>query len=316
MNVITAPELNTYGPYARASLLADYVELLALKGQSVKRATLADFLADNGWNLELIQSPESDHPDGELRDLSERLDQAYEVSSVVFRQMYERRDVLAERYPFEITDDAIALDRGVDLETSAYTAVLALTIAHAFSVNSMHRPHEMFEQIVLAVLQARGLASAGVAVHRRAGNNFDAALRIACDEVGLRASPDAAPRRVWAHDEGVDILCHFGWEEDLRPGTWGYIGQVTVGRSDSWEQKINEPRPEQWRLFTGTGVPPSRFLAVPHHVERRTMELLTWNSGAIVLDRLRLVGFKDEIEAGERELIRAVLGEDVEPLAG
>ena len=52
MNVITAPELNTYGPYARASLLADYVELLALKGLSVRLATLADFLADNGWNLE------------------------------------------------------------------------------------------------------------------------------------------------------------------------------------------------------------------------------------------------------------------------
>ena len=161
MNVITAPELNTYGPYARASLLADYVELLALKGLSVKRATLADFLADNSWNLELIQSPESDHPEGELRDLSERQDQAYEVASVVFRQMFERRDVLAERYPFEITGDAIALGRSVDLETSSYTAVLALTIAHAFSVNSMHRPHKMFEQIVLAVLRARGLASAG-----------------------------------------------------------------------------------------------------------------------------------------------------------
>ena len=314
--MIRAPEPDTYGPYARASLLADYLELLALDGHPVRRTTLADFLADNGWNLELIQSPESDQPDGELRDLSERLDQAHDVASVVFRQMYERRDVLAERYPFSITDDAIVLDRGVDLEASPYAAMLTLTIAHAFSVNTIHRLHEMFEHIVLAVLHARGLASAGVAVHRRAGNDFAAALRIACDEVGLRAAPDAAPRRVWAHDEGVDILCHFAWEEDLRPGSWGFIGQVTVARSDDWAAKISEPGPDRWRLFTGTRVRPLPFLAVPHHVERQTMEFLTSDSGAIVLDRLRLVGFKDGIEASEREVIQAVIGEDVEPLAG
>ncbi len=314
--MIRAPEPDTYGPYARASLLADYVELLALKGQPVKRATLADFLADNGWNLELIQSSDSERVDGESSVLSERLDEAHEVASVVFRQMDERRDVLAARYPFEITDDEIVLDRGVDLETSAYTAVLALTIAHAFSVNSMHRPHEMFEQIVLAVLQARGLASAGVAVRRREGGSFEEALRIACGEVGLKANPDAAPRRVRAHDEGVDVLCHLGWEDDLRPGAWGFIGQVTVGRSDSWATKINEPSPDQWKLFTGTWVPPASFLAVPHHVERPTMEFLTLKGRAVVLDRLRLVGFKDGIEAGEQELIRTVIEEEVEPLAG
>lgn len=314
--MIRTPELDTYGPYARASLLADYVELLALKGHPVRRATLADFLADNGWNLELIRLPQSDHRDGEFRDLSEQLDEAHDVASVVFRQMDERRDVLAERYPFEITDDAIALDCRVDLETSPYAAVLALTIAHAFSVNSIDRPHETFERIVLAVLQARGLAAAGVAVRRREGGTFEEALRIACNEVGLKADPDAAPRRVRAHDEGVDILCHFGWEEDLRPGTWGFIGQVTVARSDSWAAKINEPSPEQWKLFTGTLVPPSPFLAVPHHVERPTMEFLTLKGRAVVLDRLRLVGFKEGVDAGEQNLIRAVIGEDVEPLAG
>ena len=102
-----------------------------------------------------------------------------------------------------------------------------------------------------------------------------AALRIACQQVGLKAAPDAAPRRVWAHDEGVDVLCHLGWEEDLRPGTWGFIGQGTVGRSDSWSTKIKEPSPREWKIFIGTRVPPSAFLAVPHHVERPTMAWLT-----------------------------------------
>ncbi len=316
MSVIGTPEPNAYGPYARASLLADYVELLALKGKPVKRATLADFLADADWDLELIQLPEGDYLDGDSRHLSEHQDKAHEAASVVFRQIGERRAVLAERYPFEITNDAITLECGVDLEASAYAAVLALTITHAFGLNSIHRPVEMFEQIVLKVLQGRGLLSAGIAMHRRKGSSFEDALRIACEKVGLKAAPNAAARRVNAHDEGVDILCHIGWEEELRPGTWGFIGQVTVGRSDSWMDKINEPSQDQWRLFTGTRVPPSPFLAVPHHVERPTTEFLTTKSGAIVLDRLRLVGFKYEIGANERDLIQAMIGADVEPLAG
>lgn len=317
--VIRTPELDTYGPYARASLLADYVELLALKGQPVKRATLADFLADNHWRLEhfkLLQSREGDHIDGESGVLSEQLDEADEMASIVFRQMDERCDVLADLYPFEVTDEAVALGSRVDPGASVYAVVLALTIAHAFQVSSMHRPAELFERTVVKVLQARGMLSAGLAAHRRKGHSFAAALRIACQQVGLKAAPDEAPRRVWAHDEGVDVLCHLGWEEDLRPGTWGFIGQVTVGRSDSWSTKIKEPSPSEWKIFIGTRVPPAPFLAVPHHVERRTMDWLTSKGDAVVLDRLRLVRFKEEIEADEREIIRVVQEEDVEPIAG
>ena len=46
------------------------------------------------------------------------------------------------------------------------------------------------------------------------------------------------------------------------------------------------------------------------------MAWLTSKCDAVVLDRLRLVRFKDEIEADEREIIRTVIGEDVEPIAG
>ena len=314
--MITAPELNTYGPYARASLLADYVELLALKGQPVQRAMLADFLADAGWNFDLIQTLESNGGDAESNALSDRLDEADEVASVVFRQLDERRSVLAQRYPFEISDYEVVLDSRVDLEASEYAVVLALTIAHAFDVSSVHQLDKMFERIVLKVLRARGLSSSGVAAYRRDGRSFENALRAACDEVGLKADPSAAVRHKYAHDEGVDILCHLGWEADLRPGTWGFIGQVTVGRSDSWERKAKDPDPDQWKLFAGTWVRPAPFLAVPHHVERPMMQLLAQNAGAVVLDRLRLVQIKDEIESDEREILRAVIQEDVEPLTG
>ena len=322
MIVITAPEPDTYGRYARASLLADYVELLALKGQRVRRTTVADFLADSHWNLDLIRLPETggldggDRFDGESMDLSAQHDEAADVASSVFLQMAERREMLAERYPFEISDDVASLDAAVQHEASAYVAVLALTIAHAFGVESMHRPEEMFERIVTRALRARGLAATSLAVHRRQVGAFEVALRSACKEVRLKAAPDAAPGLVHAHDEGVDVLCHIGWEETLRPGTWAFIGQVTVGRSDGWVRKIKEPSPEPWKRFIGSGIRPSAFLAVPHHVERRMMELLTTKGDAIVLDRLRLVRFKNEIEADEREIIRAVVAAEVEPFAG
>lgn len=322
MIVITAPKADTYGQYARASLLADYIELLALKGQRVRRTTVAAFLTHNDWDLDLIRLPETggldggDRFDGESMNLSAQQDEAADVASSVFWQMAERREMLAERYPFEISDDAVSLSAGVESEASAYVAVLALTIAHAFGVDLMHRPEEMFERIVTRALRARGLSSTCLAAHRRRVGNFEAALRSACEEVGLKAAPDAAPGLVNAHDEGVDVLCHIGWEESLRPGTWAFIGQVTVGRSDSWIRKIREPSPNQWKRLAGTGVRPSPFLAVPHHVERPTMEWLTTRGDAIVLDRLRLVRFKDEIEADEREIIRAVVEAEVEPLAG
>ena len=46
------------------------------------------------------------------------------------------------------------------------------------------------------------------------------------------------------------------------------------------------------------------------------MEMLTVDGRGVVLDRLRLVRFKRENDDEEREIIQAVLGEDVEPLAG
>ena len=110
--MISSPEPDTYGQYARASLLADYVELLALNDQPVRRATVADFLADNAWNLELILPIEGDPPLPEQHDgLAERLDDADEAASIVFRQLDERRHILAERYPFEIEGDRLVVHK-------------------------------------------------------------------------------------------------------------------------------------------------------------------------------------------------------------
>ena len=311
-----------YGQYARASLLADYIELIALQGQPVRRSTVADYLSktDDIWDLGLIRSNESGPLDEESRELSKQ-DKARANARTVFRQMDERHYILADRYPFEISGDIVSLGSSVDRESHPYVAVLALTVAHAFKVCSAGRSRalfDLFERTVASVLHARGLPTVGLAAVRRGGgvSSFEDALRAACERIGLKAAPDAAPTLAKAHDEGVDVLCHLGWEEDIRPGTWGFIGQVTVGRSDSWRTKIKDPSPATWALLTGTWVPPMPFLAVPHHVERPMMEKLTVDGQAIVLDRLRLVRFKNRTSAEEQKVIQAVLQEDIEPLAG
>ena len=313
--MISSPEPDTYGRYARASLLADYMELLALKGRTTRRAAVADFLADAGWDLELIQSAEDSHTiDERLPGLAEQLDEAREEADIVFQQMGERRDMLTDRYPFMVTEDEVSCVPSLDPESSAYVAMLALTVAHAFGVTSPHPPEELFEEIVAEILRSRGLASTGLATHRRKHVSFETALQAACDEIGFKAAPNAAPRHRQAHDAGVDVLAHLAWDEDLRPGSWGFIGQVTVGRSDSWERKIKEPSPRPWALRLGTVIPPQPFLAVPHHVERPMMEHLTCDGQALVLDRLRLARFKNATDVGEREIIRAVVQEEIDPL--
>ena len=313
--MISSPEPNTYGQYARTSLIADYVELTALK-QPVKRGIVAEFFADTGWDLGLIVPSENGSADQSTTALNEQIDNAQYMASVVFEHMDERSRILGNRYPYALADDIVTLKDGTDLESSPYLAMLSLTIAHAFNVTVAQRPVELFEQVVTRVLADRGLLSAGVAAARRDSGCFETALCMVCEGVGLKAEPNAVARLARAHDEGVDVLCHFNWEDDIRNNAWVFIGQVTVGRSDSWLRKIREPSPAEWAQLVGINNRPVPFLAVPHHVEQRMMDRLSTNGEGVVLDRLRLVRFKEENDCAEREIVRAVTQECVESLMG
>ena len=46
-------------------------------------------------------------------------------------------------------------------------------------------------------------------------------------------------------DGGGDAMAHLDWN-DSRPGRWTFIGQVTCGRSDSWEGKAHEAARGFW----------------------------------------------------------------------
>jgi len=316
------PEPDTYGQYARASLLADYAELLALRGERVRRSLIADFLADAGWRLELIIGSEGpgasrahELEDDEEGSLSERRDAADEQAEIVFAQLAERLEILGERYPFSATAETLDLRAGKDPCEEPYVALLALTVAHAFRLEVGEQPAQLFEEVVTQTLAERGLQAMGLASLRRDGLKFLDAVATACTQLGLRAVPGSTPLLRHAHDEGVDTICHLSWGDE-RPGAWAFIGQVTVGRSDTWERKLKEPSPDRWGKLLGTGLPPLPFLAVPHHVERFLLARLVDGGRGLVLDRLRLARFRSAVTAGERSVVQAVLDEEPEPLSG
>src|SRR5688500_9085277 len=67
------PSIDAYGRYARASSLADHLELLALLGQSLNRKGLADLISDRSWLVRMedelfVDAPVENH--GEFEEPS------------------------------------------------------------------------------------------------------------------------------------------------------------------------------------------------------------------------------------------------------
>ncbi len=129
------------------------------------------------------------------------------------------------------------------------------------------------------------------------------ALERCCEEVHLRATPEAASFKKAAQDEGVDVVGHLWWG-DHRPGRWVFLGQVTCGKSNTWRAKSTEPGVGQWRALLGMHVNPHVFLAVPHHVPERAAEYLAQKHEAgMLLDRLRICAWKAKLLPDEEKLL-------------
>jgi hypothetical protein len=299
MTDLLEPNIEAYGKYARASALADYAELLSIKGYHVTVEQVTDYCDDIGWRgHELIRCPNEQTSDDS-------------IGEQVFAILRERSDLLRKSYPFELTSGRLRV--GKNAGQAAYVAFLCLLTAHAYDILLSNHAHETFELSVAEALKQRGLRVAALAAMRRAAGRFDTALQQACQEVNLRAAPDGAAIRTHAHDEGVDLLCHLDWS-DQRPGTWAVVGQATCSKSDAWQVKLAEPKPIRWAGLLSTIVQPQRFLSVPHHVDRCMMRYLA-EGGGIVLDRVRLTPFRPHLLPEETDCIEAVLDLSYEPLA-
>jgi hypothetical protein len=312
------PTIDAYGTYARASNLADHLELSCLHGHAITRSDLGDLISDRSWIArmqELFKEPEPE-PRGQFDDAGEEDAAATGdqpgilQANRVFDVLEERSELLADQYPFEV-DDELKLREGVDPKTSPYIALLALTLAHAHGVDVEHDPKRILENLVVEALRSKGLRAVDVAGTSREGGDFDDTVKRAAESVSLRAVPEAVITMKHANDEGVDTLGNLPLG-DLRIGAWAFLGQATCEKSDGWPKKIKEPSPELWNKMLNLGAMPFAFLAVPHHVETPHFEKLVGDASRLVLDRLRLARDRAEVSEEEASIISAVLDVGVE----
>lgn len=302
-----SPAFDTYGKFARGSLLADYCELLALKGVGPTSAQLAGYIEENEWDLNqlILRS-------GQQRQDVEPIG-AEDAADAIFEFLASRKQVLGAGYPFEFVHGHLTATTGIDRPRNTYLALLAIATVHAYAVQCAVDPKVVFERTVVDAIASRGLRAAPLGQLRRAGGTFEAAVQEACASLGLSSNVEAVARRRHAHDAGVDAIIHVSWG-DARAGAFVWIGQATCARSDEWEKKILEPRPPFWAKALSARVPPIAFLAVPHHVEADLMDQLLEGTERPVMDRLRILQVKQATSADEQTLIQAMLATDVETL--
>jgi hypothetical protein len=327
------PLVDVYGKYARASNLADYLELLAIHGEELLISQLADLIKDQGWTAKMkelfaVPPPPPPTPEEEAEDDLDEGEDAAAPPGVgdeegspqarrVFDVLAERSDILGDLYPFDVSNK-VALKTGTATEDSPYIALLTLTLAHAHSVEVQPDPahpkvdpKQVLEAVVVGALSQLGLACVNVGEISRATNNFYATVMQAGTAIGLQPTPDAAISLKNANEEGVDALAHLA-RSDTRAGNWILIGQVTCAKSEEWKAKIAQPSGPDWESYLNVMVEPIGFLAVPHHVEANQLAKLVKGANRMVLDRLRLARFHAGVSQPEKQIIQAVIGVGVE----
>lgn len=301
--ILISPNIDLYGSKARVSALADYVELAALLGKTVTRADLADLIADNDWTL---------RPTRGYVVASEVDEDPLAWADSVFAILDERSSVLAEKYPFEFKRNALKWrDSALRPIDSSYVSLLAITSAHAFSIDTSVNVEGLLERIVADTLRSMGLGVASVGVTDRKGG-FVEAVQQAGLELGLAPDPDPRPRSVSAKDEGVDTVAGLVWRDGRRGGHFLFIGQVTVGKSDTWKSKLKEPEGKKWAGYLREDLFPQAFLAIPHHVEAQHVTWMMASDAGVVIDRLRIVLKKPPNSSDEVLVIEGLLACDIE----
>lgn len=289
---VIEPVPDRYGPEAERSHLADWLELLALVHTPLDAGELADYLKDNNWTVrsrELFHDVGIEEPTEDDQDGGSGVTPPEDVAGQILAVCELRRGLLGkDLYPFTLERRTPTLIEPPRDEHRPYLALLAITAAHHYDVQCNEVPELVFEALVAEAMRARGLVTCDLGATGRKVNDFREAVLKAGAEIELVANASAAPSRTWANDEGIDTISHLSWG-DVRPGHWLYIGQATVGASNTWETKIQEPGPEQWQDFMASWIVATPYLAVPHHAEDEHLHYLTGKRRRLVLDRLRLV---------------------------
>ena len=304
------PDVDIYGTYARASAFADFVELRTLQGLRWARSEIADYIGDLSWGAKLhetfsVPSSVIDEDDEGGEGLGVDAESAAER---VLSQLADREAYLKETYPFHL-DPKLGRLELLDGKPSPYLALLAITTAHAFNIDVGRNPREVFEDTVSQALTSAGHTSINFSRLRRSHSNFSEALTAAGPALALSPIPSAASISLSAQDAGADVIAHVhaGYLAEGGIGAWTLVGQVTCGRSDTWQKKLVEVEVPAWRSRLGAVLPPLAFLAIPHHAERSHLHKLVTNEEKMVLDRLRLTKMLKSVSRDEQAILDVIL---------
>jgi len=291
-------DIDWYGTYNRRSAIADYLELMALGGNNKSKEDLSDIIQDGAnWVTLLNESIAYSEPENRIEDdrefddtdlslLQSEVETRVDDVQNVLRQ---RRDLLGDRYPFELDTDDGFMVCVRSTEHGPYLALLALTICHASGVFGLPRlPAYLFEDYLEESLNSYGLKTCCLGSRARKGGKFQDTLVDACRVVGLIADPGKSPHRKRANEEGSDTVTNL-WPDDPRLGGVQFVGQATCAKSNSWKSKLMEPPVGHWEEWLLRKLAPIAFLSVPHHVEEATRSyLVSVDRKRDVLDRIRL----------------------------
>lgn len=302
-----------YGTHAQASYCADFLEVLAVCGHRVFWGDFDDFLSDSRVRITQKITPagttlgldDSDEDDDDRDDDVLALRNVELVKTII----EERVSVLGRRYPFEVSNRGLSPSR--EIESSPYIGILSLCQLHVVSDRSELNPELAFELSVHESLLAAGLKAAHLGTGAGRGSLANA-ITAAGSELGFAANPNAASRSAYAKDDGADHLAKLEFNDE-RSGQWVLLGQTTCARSNDWGHKANEAKPKLWSKYMSLTPMPRTFLAVPHHVDAKPLQLFyDREAEAIVLDRLRLCCMRETQIASEQSAFRRLLELGVE----
>lgn len=305
-----ALSMAAYGRYARGSCLADYLELVALQDEEAASGTSLETALRQAewWNTPrglFTVDPDVD-TDADPED-SEGLEDPEDPDwpDWTFNILRERQQTLGENYPFAV--EARQLRRLPNSSRhKAYLQLLAATVAHAYGEEPATDPRQVFELMIVSALAQMGMRATGMGTATTQGRKFPRELLDAGGRVGLKPSINPVPRKRNAKDAGVDALGVADWS-DHRVGQITFLLQATLAKSEEWEKKIREPRPDLWVGYLNERHYPIAALAVPHHIEREHLSHLV-HDHATALDRLRLTRLISTNVPGADELLEWMSG--------
>jgi len=307
-------ELNVdaYGPYARISAIADFLEAAALAGKSTSQIQLSDIIRRNSWSSVQkhafitgaedfpqndIEPTDGDQGEDSADELPE--DNPEEWASFTFSILADRADILRDQYPFFVTKEGLTY-RSEKFDESDYLRLLSITLAHSYNA-TVPNVRDIFERVTVGSLALIGNAAAPVGTARDVSMGFIGTLSTAAKTLGFTPAPQPAPRHARARDGKVDAVARLT-QHDGRPGQITIVAQATCAKSDQWERKIRDPRADHWMSYLSERVEPLVILTVPHHVQLEHLHYLI-GPKQTVMDRLRLTGQLPPITRKEQRVI-------------